>query len=371
MFNKISSQYLPQLTACAIIFITIMFITPISIAKTIKKSPQWQLHVLPNTPSLRGSAVIKNSLWVTGSNNAVFVSQNGGKSWQDKSPAIELKTDFRDIELFDQNTAIIMGVGSGKSSVLYKTINGGDTWSLLFENQDEQGFFDSIAFWDKSNGLLMGDPVDGYYVIKRTTDGGKTWRRIQKNNIPNMLKNEAAFAASGNTMIVGEKGHAWFTTGGNSASIYASNDFGETWKKQRIPLFDDTPTAGGYGLALNHSQQVFIVGGDYKQRSSRYSNMATFTNKEWRQVETGQHGLRTAMRCDERLCITTGKKGNDISYDGGASWQKLANVIVDNNSDNQAGNQAGNQGFYTIASHQGLFLAAGAKGTIGIYSIRN
>jgi len=357
MYNKT----LLALTYISTLFIyTMVFNIAASLADTLPNLPQWQYKALPKTVSLRGSAVIKDSLWVTGSNNSVFVSQNGGKTWQDKSLAITLTTDFRDIELFDANTAIVMGIGSGKDSVLYKTTNGGDSWSLLYENQDEQGFFDSIAFWDKDNGLLLGDPVDGYYVINKTCDGGKTWRRIQAQNIPKILTHESAFAASGNSIIVGEEGYAWFATGGKSASIYTSDDYGETWQRHSVPLFNETSTAGGYSLAMNHVQQLFIIGGDYKQRSGNYANMATFHKEQWDVVDTGQHGLRTAMQCEYLVCITTGKSSTDISFDGGISWRILTSPSTENND----------QGFYTLASSQGLFLAAGAKGKVAIYSFR-
>jgi len=129
-------------------------------AETLITSPQWQLKTMVGAPSLRGSAIIESSLWVTGSNNAVFVSQDGGITWQDRSVISSIKTGFRDIELFDKNTAIVMGIGSGEQSVLFKTIDGGHSWQKLYQNKHPQGFFDSIAFWDKNTGLLMGDPID-------------------------------------------------------------------------------------------------------------------------------------------------------------------------------------------------------------------
>ncbi|NQY34331.1 MAG: oxidoreductase [Alteromonadaceae bacterium] len=345
----------------------------ITLAKTKVDLPQWQHHQLPDSPSLRGSAVNNNSLWVTGSNNSVFVSQDRGKTWLDKSVKLtenqntneNKTTDFRDIELFNNNTAIVMGVGSGKQSRLYKTTNGGDNWQLLYQNTDEQGFFDSIAFWDENNGLLMGDPVDGYYVIKRTTDGGNTWQRIAKKQLPQIIENEAAFAASGNTLIVGEQGKAWLTTGGFSASVYTSIDYGKTWQRTSVPLYNKTQTAGGYGLAVNHLEQIFVVGGDYQQRNNTYPNMATLTNNQWKLVSSGQHGLRTAMSCQGKICIATGKNANDISYDGGKSWQVLNNLAAEEND----------KGFYTLASDgmasDGmLFLGAGHSGKVGILSFR-
>lgn len=337
-----------------------LFFSALANSMTIDKIPSWQHSVLPSSPSLRGSAIIDDSLWVSGSNNAVFVSQDAGKTWSDKSVNIALKTGFRDIALFDKNTAIVMGVGSGQQSVLYKTTDGGNAWQLLYQNQDKEGFFDSIAFWDANNGLLMGDPVDGFYVVKKTSDGGKTWRRISVNKLPKIVENEAAFAASGNTLIVGEQGKAWLTTGGFSASVYSSEDFGENWQRHAVPLFSQTQTAGGYGLALNHQQQIFVVGGDYLQRPASYANMATFSNNQWQAVNAGQHGLRSAMSCQQMVCIATGKTSNDISYNGGKTWQVLPN----------ANGEKGDQGFYTLAADNMMFLAAGAEGKVAVYSLR-
>ena len=329
-------------------------------ATTMVDVPAWQQVQVNDQLSFRGSAIKGHSLWVTGSNNSVFVSQDGGNTWQDKSVKSTLVTDFRDIELFDDKTAIVMGVGSGQQSVLYKTVDGGNHWRLLYQNKDEQGFFDSIAFWDKNNGVLLGDPVDGYYTVKLTSNGGETWQRVAQPQLPKMLAKEAAFAASGNTAIVGSKGNAWITTGGFSASVYKSNDYGKTWQRQTVPLFNETQTAGGYGLALNSQQQLFVLGGDYQQRPAKYANMATLINDQWHVVNAGEHGLRTAMSCEGVICIATGKTSSDISYNNGKNWQILKN----NNSIKD------DQGFYTLASDDMVFLAAGASGKIGVLSFK-
>lgn len=320
--------------------------------------PNWQHHQMLGEPSLRGAAILNHSLWVTGSNNSVFVSQDGGKTWLDKSVNSTIKTDFRDIALFDPQTAIVMGVGNGQSSLLYKTIDGGDNWQLLYQNTDEQGFFDSIGFWDRKKGLLLGDPVNGYYVVKKTEDGGKTWRRIAENKLPKMFLNEAAFAASGNTLITGENGKAYITTGGFSASVYISNDYGETWQRHAVPLYQETQNAGGYGLALNHLGQPFVLGGDYEQRPKKYSNMARLLKGSWQKVASGENGLRTAMSCQGNICISTGKTGSDISFNAGNHWQKFP---IQQSSKEE-------KGFYTIASHKFIFLAAGIDGQVGVLS---
>jgi photosystem II stability/assembly factor-like uncharacterized protein len=355
-----------------------------SFATTMVDLPSWANYQMPGKPSLRGSAIAGDSLWVTGTNNSVFVSQDGGASWQNKSVSYDGVTDFRDIQLFDKHTAIVMGVGSAEQSVLFKTTDGGNTWSLLYQNEDKAGFFDSIAFWNKQQGLLIGDPVDGYYVVKKTDDGGKTWRRIARDKLPTILDQEAAFAASGNTMIVGKNGQAWITTGGFSASVYVSHDYGESWQRQAVPLHSDTQTAGGYGLALNHLMQPFVIGGDYQQRSAKYSNMAKLIDGQWQKVDTGQRGLRTAMSCQGNICISSGKTAMDISYNGGKTWQTLSNNKAKGEAKGEVIDEAkgevideakgetkiGDKGFYTISADKFVFLAAGADGEVGVLSFK-
>ncbi|WP_448548895.1 WD40/YVTN/BNR-like repeat-containing protein [Thalassotalea fusca] len=319
--------------------------------------PTLNTSVLPGEPSLRGSAMTAQSMWVTGSKNSVFVSNDGGKNWINRSPKLTEGSDFRDIEVFSDKHAIVMSVGTGDASKLLETKDGGVSWQILYQNTNDQGFFDSIGFWDENVGLLLGDPVDGYYVVEKTEDGGKTWRRIAKTKLPVMLDKEAAFAASGNTLIVGEKGNAWITTGGFSASIYVSHDYGESWQRQTVPLYSETQTAGGYGLALNSQQQVFVLGGDYQQRPKNYANIAALSGNDWQAVNAGNRGLRTAMSCLPNVCLATGKTGNDISYDQGKTWQAF-----DASEDKQ-----GDKGFYTAATDGQILLTAGANGRVGVW----
>jgi photosystem II stability/assembly factor-like uncharacterized protein len=334
-------------------------ITTISLEPNLK----WIYSQVTNKASLRGTAIKHNSLWVTGSDNSVFVSQDAGETWQDKSVPTKLKRDFRDIELFNDKTAIVMGAGNGELSALYKTTDGGNNWKVLYQNTDELGFFNSIAFWNEQQGLLMGDPVDGYYVIKKTIDGGKTWRRITINNLPSILPNESAFAASGNSIIVGNNGKAWLATGGFSASVYISNDYGETWQRDTIPLFKSTQTSGGYSVALNHLEQPFVVGGDYLQRQMEYPNITKQTNEHWELVKSSGIGLRTAMSCQSHICIATGKTATDISFDAGNTWQDLTSQQPKNSTKVTLG-------FYSLASDRKIFLAAGGNGKIGVLSLK-
>ena len=325
------------------------------LAKQTTEMPRWQYSVMNGSPSLRASAVSPDTLWVAGTKSSVFISENQGKSWKNVSLKSGFNGDIRDIEIFDSQTAIIMTAGSGEKSRLYKTTDKGKHWQLLYKNREPEGFFNSIAFWDEKNGLIQGDPVNDYYTILRTTDGGKTWARIQQKNIPRKLKNEAAFAASGNTLITGEKGRAWFTTGGFSASIYSSTDSGRSWERTALPLHHKTQTAGGYALTLNQKKEIFVCGGDYKNRSDQYTNLVYLPakkNSNWKTASSHNKGLRTAMSCFQQTCLLTGKTGTEISSDHGINWRVYSD-----------------DGFYTMASHNNLFLAAGDKGKVGVLNV--
>jgi photosystem II stability/assembly factor-like uncharacterized protein len=326
----------------------------------------WSTQTLSHqgiTPSFRASEVTDGVIWVGGTHSSIFRSDNGGESYQNVSlnlidKTIEGDLDIRDIHAFDKLTAIAMTAGEGDLTRLYKTVDGGHKWTLLLKNYPQGTFYDSIDFWDDQNGILMGDPVDGYFVILLTKDGGQSWQRVAKAQIPVMTNQEIAFAASGNTVITGSNGQAWFVTGGFSAHVLQSDDFGNTWVRKTAPLYSKTKYAGAYGLSINKKNEVFVVGGDFEERGKQYSNMAKKVNltlingnktHAWQQVSNGQHGLRTAMACTDKVCIASGKLSSDISFDQGATWQLMEGP-----------------GFYTLASENDVIVAAGHDGRVGL-----
>ena len=63
--------------------------------------------------SFRGLSVVNQKIvWVSGQMGTVLKTINGGRTWDDVSVPNSGKTDFRDIEGFDSNTAIVMGIDS-------------------------------------------------------------------------------------------------------------------------------------------------------------------------------------------------------------------------------------------------------------------
>ena len=109
---------------------------------------QFDIEESHTTASLRGIHNVGAGVaWASGTNGTVLRTEDGGYLWQTCTipPGAE-KLDFRGIQAFDANTAIVMSSGPGDQSRLYKTMDGCQTWKLLFTNPDKEGFWDAIQF---------------------------------------------------------------------------------------------------------------------------------------------------------------------------------------------------------------------------------
>src|SRR3954452_17100790 len=153
------------------------------------------LQVLTNgtKTSIRGLSVVNdNLLWASGSNGTVARSTDGGKSFNWITvKGYELR-DFRDIEAFDSNTAIIMAVA--EPAIILKTKDGGNTWKKVFEDSTKGMFLDAMDF-EGDVGFVVGDPINGKLFRSTTKDKGDTWEKSSSQAIT-LITGEALFAAS-------------------------------------------------------------------------------------------------------------------------------------------------------------------------------
>jgi photosystem II stability/assembly factor-like uncharacterized protein len=149
-------------------------------------SAQWLIQDSHTSADLRGIHSIGNGIaWASGTNGTVLRTTDDGDHWQlCATPSGAEVLDFRGIQAFDANTAIVMSSGKGDLSRLYKTTDGCLTWKLVFTNPDKNGFWDALRFskpWpkvlSKTDGVLIGDPVAGTFSVFLTSDSGETWRR--------------------------------------------------------------------------------------------------------------------------------------------------------------------------------------------------
>jgi photosystem II stability/assembly factor-like uncharacterized protein len=272
------------------------------------------------TNSIRGLSVVNdNIVWVSGANGMVGRSIDGGASFKWSKVDGFVKTDFRDIEAFDANTAIIMGIDT--PAVILKTIDGGISWKIVFKDKRPGMFLDAMEFFNEKSGVVIGDPINGKIFIAVTVDGGTTWRAMPESLSPAAEKGEAMFASSGtNVRKMGKEG--WlFITGGTYSRLFIRNN------KLVLPIIQGKETTGANSLAVWDKKTFAIVGGDFNNASSTEKNCVLTKNagKTFLTPTTPPFGYRSCVEyLSKSKLITCGITGVDVSEDGGMNWRNIS-----------------------------------------------
>jgi hypothetical protein len=273
--------------------------------------------------SFRGlSAVNDEVVWVSGNNGQVGRSTDGGQHWTWFTvPGFE-KRDFRDIEAFDVNTAVIMAVAEPAN--ILKTTDGGKTWKTVFTDTTKGMFLDAMDFRG-SSGVVIGDPVNGKIFLAFTGDRGDTWKVSNVLNSISPAEGEAFFASSGtNITLLPSTIIPVFVSGGKKSLIYNS-----TSASMELPLVQGGESTGANSLALAPAGEPagFIVGGDFKRDTVASGNAALFKlyPLTFRLPETPPHGYRSSVcYLSKKSLICCGTSGIDISTDGGMHWKLIS-----------------------------------------------
>lgn len=309
---------------------------------TAESASVWQMQTSGTTASLRGiQALSEEVAWASGTGGTVLRTLDGGAHWLPCAvPDAESdgKTlDFRGVQAWDAETAIVMASGPGGKSRLYKTSDGCRTWKLLLKNPDKEGFWDAIRFDSLNEGTLLGDPVNGAFVMWVTMDGGNTWKRQQPDGLKANPLQQGAFAASNSSMILESLAHRYFVSGGTKGA-YFFECHGELQvgghpenvdcfrDPVRIPLATGAEGAGAFSLGSDRSVLI-VVGGDYT-KPNEIAGTAAYTldgGQRWLAAVAPPHGYRSTVQWfgQEKVWITAGTNGSDWSNDDGRSWHVL------------------------------------------------
>ena len=273
--------------------------------------------------SIRGLSVVNNQvIWVSGSNGSVGRSTDKGHSWKWITvPGME-KRDFRDIEAFDENTAVIMAVA--EPAVILRTTDGGQTWETVFTDARPGMFLDAISF-DGDNGYVIGDPIEGKMFLAKTSDAGKSWKEIQTQGL-SVQEGEACFASSGTNIITEPGGNFLLLTGGTASRLLTPGEARET------PLIQGKESTGGNSIAQFRNHQngknlLFIAGGDFAAPESSDNNMFYSTNNgvNWVQPVQPPKGYKSCVTFFTSKCLVScGTSGVDVSYDSGKHWKHIS-----------------------------------------------
>jgi hypothetical protein len=301
--------------------------------------------------SLRGLSVVTDKIiWASGSNGTVAKSTDAGETWKWLTVKGFEKTDFRDIEAFDDKTAIIMGIDS--PAYILKTIDGGETWKTVYQNNTKGMFLDAMDFNNTKIGIVVGDPINGRFFIARTNDAGNTWQEDAFDKRPVADNGEACFASSGTNIRIITNTKYFLVSGGLSSHFFY-NDI-----KFNLPILQGKESTGANAIAVKNSKNFVVVGGDFSSKDSTIKNCYITKNggKSWLTPLKSPTGYRSCIEyLYKNTWIACGLNGVDITFDNGVHFNLISN-----------------ESFHVckVAKFGKSVYFAGANGKIGKYNIK-
>jgi photosystem II stability/assembly factor-like uncharacterized protein len=319
----------------------------------------WEPQSSGSSASLRGlSTVNAKTCWASGSAGTVLRTSDGGETWNTVSPPDMGDLDFRDIEAFDDQSAVIMS--AGEIDRVYRTVNAGQSWTLAYEHPNKSAFFDGMAFGDELHGWIMSDPIEGRLLILKTVDGGITWQPLPPEQSPVIELGEAGFAASGTNLVAIGKRELSIAVGGASpetnsttSRIVTTHNGGLTWNYLSVPIARN-PSSGMFSLSRIDERHWVAVGGNYQLSDNNSENIVISLDggSTWQQPSgskpTGYRSVVAFGRNNgEHFLLAAGPNGTDWSKDFGRSWQRISEKgfhTMDFSSDLTAGWGAGGEG---------------------------
>lgn len=299
------------------------------------QQPRLQLLESGKKISIRGLSVVSDQvIWASGSKGSVARSIDGGKTFNwIQVPGYE-KNDFRDIEAFDEKTALVMGIT--EPAVILKTVDGGQSWKKVFEDTTKGAFFDAMDFQINEQkdtlGVVIGDPINGKIFYARSFDFGKTWETSSNkdtNLIPSVTDGEAFFASSGTNISFLKTSDLssplYAVSGGKASHLWDMN----YWKKYPLPIMQGGNSTGANSLAISpDNTKGMVVGGDFTKDSIQQNNavMISFAGSVKMSIpQTPPHGYRSCViYLTKNQLLTCGTSGIDLSNDGGNNWTLLS-----------------------------------------------
>ncbi len=298
---------------------------PAALGQSPATGPHVELLTSGTKTSLRGLCVVSDKIiWVSGSSGTVGKSLDGGQTWSWITVPGYEKRDFRDVEGFDDKTALIMAIA--EPADILKTTDGGKTWKLVYENKTAGMFMDAMEFWNSNSGIVVGDPVNGRFFVARTFNGGDSWQDSTLQR-PEAAPGEGCFASSGTNVRPLDRDEACFVSGGPRSRLFIRNQAID------LPILQGTTSTGANSVAVkDHNkyhggQHLIVVGGDFAKDTIQEKNcfLTTDGGKTWTRPTTPPHGYRSCVEfIGGNFVLCCGTSGVDVSDDDGMNWRLVS-----------------------------------------------
>ncbi len=230
-------------------------------------------------------------LIVTDRSGDLFMTENGGRTWQRKA---RTNLRIRSMWFFDLNNAIVLT----ETSQLLKTDNGGNSWtsvtSFTFSNLKDMWFLtDKIGFVISPDGMY------------RTTNGGTTWGPIVNvTGVMNKIK-----------FITGNIGYVF------GSALYKTSNGGQSWIKIITP---GLPSISGIAHLNNDPNAKMIVSSYGFSDQGRYMTSSTDGGITWQSINDLIMGnVYSISFVTASIGYLTTESEIFKTIDGGVNWRTL------------------------------------------------
>ena len=274
--------------------------------------------------SFRGlSALNAHSAWFSSNQGQVWYF-NVEKGWDNRSPEGYENIQWRDIEAFNDSSAVILSAGS--PGLVLRTEDYGRSWQETYRDDSPTIFFDAMDFWDKKKGIAFSDAQGNFLGLIKTFDGGQNWIN---DSIPIILfahPDQGGFAASG-TCIHTQGDGAWsIVLGGIGANMISFNSVSQGYSGLSIDHLDfGAPSKGAFSIDFKSPDTLIVVGGDYRADSLTDKSVVVSydAGKSWRVSDIPKELKSRYWSCvswQENRIILCSRFGTAISIDNAKSW---------------------------------------------------
>lgn len=217
-------------------------------------------------------------IWASGTHGGIYTSQDNGENWQKvNGPINSQQLEFRDIQLLDDGSVVVMSAGDAEASRVYKSDVSKKNWQLQVQGNQAETFYDCMHFTDSQHGWLYGDSDKQGLFVLQTEDGGQHWQRAVVPLVAQ--KGEGGFASSGTCLISGENRQIYIGTG-NAEQARVLNYSNGSWKNIDAP-FTGGEAAGVFSL-YQAGDFLYAFGGSLKdEQRTAQASLLNLSSNAW------------------------------------------------------------------------------------------
>ncbi|HCT51293.1 MAG TPA: hypothetical protein DF712_02430 [Balneola sp.] len=216
---------------------------------TTNSGNSWKETTISGTSHLLSGLYFFNSKRGIVSKASIWETQNGGESWEVKTPAF-LGRRYSDFDFSSDSIGWAAGkTTNSNGAIITKTINGGATWNELTNTQNPDANYRAISspsnqvLYAAGSQQISGSGFSG--IIIKTENGGDSWEELSlPDDFPGIL-NDVEFI---------DESYGWVVS--SFRTIYKTADGGDTWEKQNLKESSDAI----YSIdAIDYSHAVAVT----------------------------------------------------------------------------------------------------------------